>query len=147
MQWFIANANVSRLDENDFSFNNNGNGKFKFDVVTESSYKDMNTNEYLPTFFHVEVYGKQAEDCAEYLSVGSPIMIVGEIIKRPYKDSDNQSKVYEFILPEKPRGITFLEGREAGNMRKQRNRRKAEKQEHIEQKNDFIEEVEIATEE
>lgn len=133
MQQFIAKGNVSKLNESDFRFNAKGNGAFKFDFVTDSNYILQETGEKLPIFFHVEIYGKQAEICAESLSVGSPILLSGEIIKRPYKDEKGENRYYEFIMPDIKKGITFLEGREASNLRKTTNIRKNENKNNIDE--------------
>ncbi|WP_444810961.1 single-stranded DNA-binding protein, partial [Streptococcus canis] len=44
----------------------------------------------LTSFFHVQVYGKQAEMMAQSLSKGSPILIKGEMIQRSYTNSQGQ---------------------------------------------------------
>lgn len=77
------------------------------------------TNKPISNFFHVQVYGKQAELMAQSLSKGSPILLKGEIIQRPYNDEQGQRRTYQFISPNQQGGITFLENREASNRRKQ----------------------------
>ena len=77
------------------------------------------TNKPISNFFHVQVYGKQAELMAQSLSKGSPILLKGEIIQRPYDDEQGQRRTYQFISPNQQGGISFLENREASNRRKQ----------------------------
>ncbi|MFS9253464.1 single-stranded DNA-binding protein, partial [Streptococcus infantis] len=61
----------------------------------------------------------QAELMAQSLSKGSPILLKGEIIQRPYNDEHGQRRTYQFISPNQQGGITFLENKEASNRRKQ----------------------------
>ncbi len=61
----------------------NGHLSFKFDVACDSSLKG-NDDKPLTSFFHVQVYGKQAEIMAQSLSKGSPIIVKGEIVQRTY---------------------------------------------------------------
>ena len=88
--------------------------------VCDSSMTD-DTNKPISSFFHVQVYGKQAELMAQSLSKGSPILLKGEIIQRPYNDEQGQRRTYQFI-PKSTRRNHFPENREASNRRKQDNR-------------------------
>lgn len=121
MQIYIANGRVSLIKTPEVIKSKNGTSKFQFDFVTDSTYKDSEGNT-LSTFFHVISYGKQAELLANVLAVGSPILIRGQVIDRPYKNEKNERRTYRFILPDKQDGITFLEGKEAGLLRKKMKR-------------------------
>ena len=118
MQVFIASGRVAFIPNDAVGRTPNGHVSFKFEFVCDSSMPD-DTNKPIPSFFHVQVYGKQAELMAQSLSKGSPILLKGEIIQRPYNDEQDQRRTYQFISPSQQGGITFLENREASNRRKQ----------------------------
>ena len=85
MQVFIASGRVAFIPNDAVGQTQNGHASFKFEFVCDSSMTD-DTNKPIPSFFHVQVYGKQAELMAQSLSKGSPILLKGEIIQRPYDD-------------------------------------------------------------
>ena len=118
MQVFIASGRVAFIPNDAVGRTPNGHVSFKFEFVCDSSMPD-DTNKPIPSFFHVQVYGKQAELMAQSLSKGSPIRLKGEISQRPYNDEQDQRRTYQFISPSQQGGITFLENREASNRRKQ----------------------------
>lgn len=118
MQVFIASGRVAFIPNDAVDRTKNGHTSFKFEFVCDSSMTD-DTNKPISSFFHVQVYGKQAELMAQSLSKGSPILLKGEIIQRPYNDEHGQRRTYQFISPNQQGGITFLENREASNRRKQ----------------------------
>lgn len=118
MQSFIANGRVSDIPSDAVGKTSNGHVSFKFEFVCDTSQQDQE-GKALPAFFHVQVYGKQAEVMAQSLVKGSPILIKGEIIQRPYTNSQGQRRTYQFIAPALQGGITFLENKEAANRRKQ----------------------------
>ncbi|WP_278043279.1 single-stranded DNA-binding protein [Streptococcus agalactiae] len=118
MQSFIANGRVSDIPSDAVGKTSNGHVSFKFEFVCDTSQQDQE-GKALPAFFHVQVYGKQAEVMAQSLVKGSPILIKGEIIQRPYTNSQGQRRTYQFIAPALQSGITFLENKEAANRRKQ----------------------------
>lgn len=118
MQSFIANGRVSDIPSDAVGKTANGHISFKFEFVCDTSQQDQE-GKTLPAFFHVQVYGKQAEIMAQSLVKGSPILIKGEIIQRPYTNSQDQRRTYQFIAPALQGGITFLESKDAANRRKQ----------------------------
>lgn len=120
MQAFIANGRVASIPEDAVGKTANGNVSFKFEFVCDSSQQDQE-GKALPTFFHVQVYGKQAEVMAQSLVKGSPIFIKGEIIQRPYTNQQGQRRTFQYISPSQQDGITFLESKEAAQRRKQGN--------------------------
>ncbi len=118
MQEFIAYGRVSDIPNDAVGTTSNGNTSFKFDFVCDSSFLDE-AGKPTPSFFHVQVYGKQAELMAQSLSKGSPILVKGEIIQRTYTNSSGQRRSYEYIAPAQFNGITFLESKEAAQKRRQ----------------------------
>ena len=118
MQEFIAYGRVAGIPNDAVGKTSNGNASFKFEFVCDSSLLDDNRKP-IPSFFHVQIYGKQAEVMAQSLSKGSPILIKGEIIQRSYIDRQGQSRSYQYISPAQYGGITFLESKEVGEKRRQ----------------------------
>ncbi|GAA0059328.1 hypothetical protein ScFU53_12880 [Streptococcus canis] len=120
MQEFIANGRVSAIPDDAVGKTVNGHVSFKFDFACDSSLQGSD-GKPLTSFFHVQVYGKQAEMMAQSLSKGSPILIKGEMIQRSYTNSQGQRRTYQYIAPSQHDGITFLESKEAAKKRKQGN--------------------------
>lgn len=118
MQEFIAYGRVADIPADAVGTTTNGHASFKFEFVCDSSLLDESGKPF-PSFFHVQVYGKQAEWMAQSLSKGSPILLKGEIIQRPYTNQQGQRRTYQYISVSKYQGITFLETKEAANRRKQ----------------------------
>lgn len=118
MQSFIANGRVSDIPSDAVGKTSNGHVSFKFEFVCDTSQQDQE-GKTLPAFFHVQVYGKQAEVIAQSLVKGSPVLIKGEIIQRRYTNNQGQRRTYQFIAPALQGGITFLESKDATNRRKQ----------------------------
>lgn len=120
MQEFIANGRVSDIPVDAVGRTANGHVSFKFDFACDSSLKGKD-DKPLTSFFHVQVYGKQAEIMAQSLSKGSPIIVKGEIVQRTYTNDQGQRRSYQYIAPSQHDGITFLESKEAAQKRKQNN--------------------------
>ncbi|HGK6951915.1 TPA: single-stranded DNA-binding protein [Streptococcus agalactiae] len=120
MQEFIANGRVASIPDDAVGKTANGHVSFKFEFVCDSSQQDQE-GKGLPAFFYVQVYGKQAEIMAQSLSKGSPILIKGEIIQRPYTNQQGQRRTFQSISPSQHDGITFLESKEVAQRRKQGN--------------------------
>lgn len=118
MQTFIADGRVSDIPQDAVGKTSNGNVSFKFDFVCDSSLLDENRKP-TPSFFHVQMYGKQAEVMAKSLSKGSPILLKGEIIQRSYTSKGGQRRSYQYIAPAQFDGITFLESKDAAVKRRQ----------------------------
>ena len=118
MQSFIANGRVSDIPSDAVGKTSNGHVSFKFEFVCDTSQQDQE-GKTLPAFFHVQVYGKQAEVMAQSLVKGSPVLIKGEIIQRRYTNNQGQRRTYQFIAPALQGGITFFESKDATNRRKQ----------------------------
>lgn len=118
MQEFIANGRVSDIPTDAVGKTSNGHVSFKFDFVCDSSLLD-NNGKRLPSFFHIQVYGKQAELMAQSLSKGSPILVKGEIVQRTYTNAQGERRSYQYIAPSQHDGITFLENKELATSRKQ----------------------------
>lgn len=118
MQSFIANGRVVAIPSDAVEKTSTGHVSFKFEFVCDSSLLDENRKP-TPSFFHVQMYGKQAEVMAKSLSKGSPILLKGEIVQRSYTNKDGQRRSYQYIAPAQFDGITFLESKDAAVKRRQ----------------------------
>lgn len=118
MQEFIANGRVAAIPEDAKGKTSSGKFRFKFDFACDSKLVDE-SGKPIPSFFHVQVYGKQAEVMANSLAKGSPILLKGEIIQRPYMNQQGERRIHQYIMPSQYDGITFLENRDAANRRRE----------------------------
>ena len=114
MQTFIAYGRVA--SDIEIKKTTNGKNSCRFEFVCDSSQLDDN-KKTIPSFFHVQLYGKQAEVVSETLSKGSPILVEGEIVQRPYVDKQGNRKIFEYLAPNLYKGITFLESKAASQKR------------------------------
>lgn len=143
MQIFIAEGRVCRINNQEVTQTKNGKSKFQFDFACDSSFKKPNDEGTYSTFNHVVTYGKQAEMLNDSLTVGSPILIKGELIDSPYVNSDGEKRIFRFILPDKMNGVTFLESKDAGLLRKKNNAKNADYiVDEVEEYNSFPNELE-----
>ena len=62
-------------------------------------------------FIPVVVYGKQAENLANYLRKGSPAAISGRIQTRSYDAKDGTKKYITEVVADLPLGVQFLGGK------------------------------------
>ena len=97
MQEFIAYGRVSSIPNGAYGKTAKGTSFFKFDFVCHSSQLDKD-GKPIPSFFHVQVYGKQADVMYDSLSVGSPILLKGEIVQTTYKNDQGQNR-FKMELP------------------------------------------------
>ena len=59
-------------------------------------------------FFDIVVFGKQAENCGEYLSKGRPVMIEGRLQQRRWETDDGQKRSKVEVVAN---NVQFLGGR------------------------------------
>src|SRR5262245_32077051 len=65
-----------------------GNTVCNFSVATTEKNKDKETT----TWFRVTVWGKQGENCNEYLSKGSQVYVEGRLRSEEFTDRDGQKR-------------------------------------------------------
>lgn len=65
-----------------------GNAVCNFSVATTEKNKDKDVT----TWFRVTVWGKQGENCNEYLSKGSQVYVEGRLRQDEYTDRDGNTK-------------------------------------------------------
>lgn len=92
----------------------NGQPIATMNIATNESYTGQDGNRVQRTEWHrVMVYGKQAENCARYLSKGSIAFIEGSLATRKWKDRDGQDKQITEI---KAQRVQFMDkGNKANN--------------------------------
>lgn len=117
MNLFVASGRVSKIIDSKGKKSSKGKSKFQFDFACNTTYKNAE-GETLTTFLRVVSYGKQAEMLEASLSVGSPLIIQGQLIDSKYVNQDGEKRTFRFLLPNKQEGITFLESKDASELRK-----------------------------
>lgn len=65
-----------------------GSAVCNFSLATSEKSRDQ---EYT-TWWKINVWGKQAEACAEYLSKGRPVLVEGRVGTRSYTDRDGNER-------------------------------------------------------
>lgn len=77
---------------------NNGNQKARLRVATSRKYKDRDGQKQEKTTWHtIEVWGKQAEFCAQYLTKGRTVYVEGENEDQEYDGKDGTRKYVRVI--------------------------------------------------
>lgn len=67
----------------------------KFSVATNRVWKDKNgTRQELATYHNIVVWGKQAENSAQYLKKGQQVLVEGRIETRSWDDKNSGEKKY-----------------------------------------------------
>ena len=73
-----------------------GDAVTNFSIAVNSRYKPKSTNEFKEevSYFDIAVFGKAAENCAEYLSKGRPVLVEGRLRQRSWDaDGVKRSKI------------------------------------------------------
>ena len=90
-----------------------GDAVTSFSIAVNSRYKAKSSNEVKEevSFFDVSVFGKTAENCAEYLSKGRPVLVEGRLRQRSWEtDGVKRSKI-EVVA----NNVQFLGGPRGGS--------------------------------
>src|SRR5438128_5682953 len=81
-------------------------------LAVNSRQKDASTGEWTekPNYFDVTVWGKQGENCAQYLSKGRPVAVDGRLEWREWEAQDGSGKrqAVEIVAD----SVQFLGGRD-----------------------------------
>lgn len=87
----ILVGNVGR--EPEMRFTPNGNPVTSFSVATNESYTDSSGEKQKRTeWFNVVTWNKLAENCNQFLSVGSMVYVEGKLQTRSWEAEDGQKK-------------------------------------------------------
>jgi single-strand DNA-binding protein len=94
----ILIGNLGRDPETRYT--NSGSSVTNFSIATKESFADKSGNRQDRTDWHnIIVWGKQGENCAQYLKKGQPVYVEGRISYREYeaKDGSGKRKVTEIV--------------------------------------------------
>lgn len=90
-------------------FTPSGAAVANFNIATNESWKDKNGQDQERTEWHkIVVWGKQAENCGEYLSKGRPVYIEGRLQTREWNDKDGNKRYTTEVVANT---VQFLGGR------------------------------------
>lgn len=85
-----------------------GTAVVQLSVATDESWKDANGNIQKKTEWHrVNVWGKQAENCAKYLTKGQLVHVVGRLETRTWDDQATGVKRYSTEIKAEEVGFHF----------------------------------------
>lgn len=83
-----------------------GSGVCNFSIATSEKNRDQ---EYT-TWWRINVWGRQAESCNQYLSKGRPVCVQGRVGMRSYTDRDGNERQ---TLEVHAQSVTFLGSRDS----------------------------------
>lgn len=83
-------GNLTRDPE--LRFTSNGSALAKFGLAVNRKYKSGEEWKEEVCFVDITVWGKQAENCAEYLSKGRPVFIEGRLQFSAWETDDGQKR-------------------------------------------------------
>jgi single-strand DNA-binding protein len=93
-----------------------GSAVANFNIATNESWKDKNGQDQDRTEWHkIVVWGKQAENCGEYLSKGRTVYIEGRLQTRSWDDKEGNKRYTTEIVANT---VQFLGGGGGRNYRK-----------------------------
>jgi single-strand DNA-binding protein len=109
----IIVGNLGRDPE--LRFTQGGQAVAKFPVATTERWKDQQGQLQERTEWHnIVVWGKQAENCGQYLAKGRQVYVEGSIRSRSYDDKDGNKRYITEIVA---RDVRFLGGGGGGGAR------------------------------
>lgn len=81
-------------------------------VAVNENYKGRDGQTVQSTYFaDVVVWGRQAENCVQYLGKGSPVMVEGRLHREQWKTKEGETRSRMRILAQR---VQFLERRREG---------------------------------
>lgn len=86
----ILMGNLTRDPE--VRYNPNGTAVANFGLAVNRRYKQGEENREEVSFFDIVVFGKQAENCSQYLNKGSGVLIDGRLQQRRWDTDDGQKR-------------------------------------------------------
>ena len=90
-------------------YSQNGSAVASLNIATDESYTDRDGNKVERVEWHrVAVYGKAAENCANYLRKGSLVYVEGSLQTRKWQDQNGQDRYTTEI---KAQRVQFLDRR------------------------------------
>ena len=86
----ILMGNLTR--DPDLKFTQSGSALCKLGLAVNQKYKKGDEWVEDPVFVDITVWGKQAENCAEYLKKGSPVLVDGRLNFSQWETDDGQKR-------------------------------------------------------
>ncbi len=106
----ILIGNLGRDPE--LRYTQGGQGVANFTLATNERWRDKDGNNQERTEWHrIVVWGKQAENCAQYLQKGRSCYIEGRLQTREWEDKEGHKRQTTEIVAQ---NVTFLGGRGEG---------------------------------
>ncbi|HZW35683.1 MAG: single-stranded DNA-binding protein [Deltaproteobacteria bacterium] len=81
-----------------------GTSVTSFGLAVNYRYKQNNELKEEVSFFDIVVFGKQGENCAEYLSKGRPVLVEGRLRQRRWESEGTKRSKIEVVAD----GVQFL---------------------------------------
>lgn len=104
---------IGRLTRDpELRFTQNGKAVASFSLAVDRSFKREGQPE--ADFFRISVWGKQAENCAKYLSKGSLTAVDGRIEINKYTDKDGQERTSVDVTANDVRFLSSPGGKKSG---------------------------------
>lgn len=88
----------------------NGAAVSTFRIAVNTRYKQGDENKEETLFIDTVVFGKQAENCSEYLGKGSQVLVEGRLQERRWESEGQQRSKFEIIA----QNVRFLTRRGGG---------------------------------
>lgn len=87
----------------------NGAAVSTFRIAVNTRYKQGDDNREETLFIDTVVFGKQAENCSQYLSKGSQVLVEGRLQERRWESDGQQKSKFEVIA----QNVRFMSKRSA----------------------------------
>lgn len=84
---------------------------FTLAINSKYSSKEQGVKEEVG-FFDIVVFGKQAENCASYLTKGRPVFVDGRLAMRKWEAPDGTKRTKVYVIAQR---VQFLGGRPTGS--------------------------------
>ncbi|MDE7064025.1 MAG: single-stranded DNA-binding protein [Desulfovibrionaceae bacterium] len=98
-------------------YTQNGQPVCSLNIATDESYTDNNGNKVGKTEWHkVQVWGKSAENCANFLTKGSLAYVEGRLSTRKWQDQQGQDR---YITEIRAQHVQFLDRKGAQGEQRQ----------------------------
>lgn len=109
---FMAIGNLAR--EIELKYTPNGSAVANFAIAMNEKYKDKSGQmQEKVEFINVVIWGKQAENCNQYLSKGSKVFIEGKVSTRSWDDKDGKKRYTTEIIAN---NIQFLDSKKDASL-------------------------------
>ena len=89
----------------DFKTTQSGNGICNISVACSRKFTSNGQQQEEVSFIDVVVYGRQAENCRQYLEKGSKVLVEGHLKQERFEDREGKKKSKIVVVAE---NVTFL---------------------------------------